>query len=78
MDVFARMNTMIVDLVRGAQVVGFGLLALSLLSAGIQYYMNGAEGFRAAKATIIAGIAGFVLVVGSIAIATYLKTKLYF
>lgn len=78
MDVFVRMNTMIVDLVRGAQVVGFGLLAFSLLWAGIQYYIHGAEGARIAKSTIIAGIVGFVLVVGSIAIATYLKTKLYF
>ena len=78
MDVFGRMNSMIVDLVRAAQVVGFGLLAYSLLKAGIQYFVHGAEGFREAKGTIIAGIVGFILVVGSVAIASYLKTKLYF
>lgn len=78
MDVFAKINSMIIDLVKGAQVVGFGLLAYCLLKAGIQYFVHGSEGFRAAKSTIIAGIVGFVLVVGSIAIASFLKTKLYF
>ena len=78
MDVFSRMNTMIIDLITAAQVVGFGLLAYSLLKEGIQYFFHGAEGFRIAKGTIAAGIIGFILVVGAIAIASYLKTKLYF
>lgn len=78
MDIFQRINTMILDLVKAGQALGVGLLAYSLIKAGVQYFVHGSEGFRVAKSTIIAGIVGFVLVIGSIVIANYLKTKLYF
>ncbi|KQC91405.1 hypothetical protein AM596_14830 [Clostridium perfringens CP4] len=67
-----------VDFLTKSQTLGWICLALSLAVAGFAWILGGTDGMRKAKPIIIGGIAGFILIIGANAIATYFKTSVTF
>lgn len=77
-DIFTSLNNMGIEFLGKIQTLGWICLALALATAGFTWIIGGSEGMRKAKLIIIGGIAGFILIVGSNAIATYFKDTIAF
>ncbi|PWX39028.1 hypothetical protein CYK89_01520 [Clostridium perfringens] len=78
LDVFSSLNQIGVDFLTKSQTLGWICLALSLAVAGFAWIFGGTDGMRKAKPIIIGGIAGFILIMGANAFATYFKTSVTF
>lgn len=78
LDVFTSLNQIGVDFLTKSQTLGWICLALSLAVAGFAWILGGTDGMRKAKPIIIGGIAGFILIMGANAFATYFKISVTF
>lgn len=78
MDVIQQLVTMGNEVVTWMQLLGLPAAAIAFGVGGFQQIFGGAEGLRKAKPWYIGGAIGLIFILGSSAIAAFLKNKITF
>lgn len=78
MDVIQQLVNMGNELVSWMQMLGIPAAAIAFGVGGFQQIFGGAEGLRKAKPWYVGAAVGLIFIIGSSAIAAFLKMKITF
>lgn len=78
MDVIQQLVSMGNEVITWMQLLGIPASAIAFGVGGFQQIFGGAEGLRKAKPWYIGGAIGLIFILGSSAIAAFLKMKITF
>lgn len=78
MDVIQQLVNMGNELISWLQMLGIPAAGIAFAIGGFQQIFGGSEGLRKAKPWYIGGAVGLIFIIGSSAIAAFLKMKITF